>query len=157
MAKIGIIICDRNQTCTGGKCFMAIRERAGAFSKYPKDEPLEVVGFITCGGCPGERLEFAPAEMKKYGAEEIVLASGFLAGYPPCPYLSDFIQYIEHYVGLPVVVGSHPMPTNYVNAHHAAGDWKRCGVEQFLGPLVDDPVASGRYDSTQPGFLQAGD
>ncbi len=154
MAKIGIIICDRNRTCTGGKCFIAIRERTGAFKKYPKDEPLEVVGFITCGGCPGERLEFAPAEMKKYGAEEIVLASGFLAGYPPCPYLEDFVQYIEHYVGLPVVVGSHPMPTNYINAHLAAGDWDRCGVREYLELLTDDPEASDRYDSTRPDFLK---
>jgi len=133
---------------------MAIRERTGAFKKYPKDEPLEVVGFITCGGCPVERLEFAPAEMKKYGAEEIVLASGFLAGYPPCPYLEDFIQYIEHYVGLPVVVGSHPMPTNYINAHLAAGDWDRCGVREYLELLTDDPEASDRYDSTRPDFLK---
>lgn len=156
MSRIGIIICDRNRTCTGGKCFMAIEERSGVFKKYPKDEPLEVVGFITCGGCPGERLEFAPAELKKYGAEEIILASGFLAGYPPCPYLEDFIQYIENYVGLPVVVGSHPMPTNYVNAHRGAGDWDRCGVQKYLGPLTDDPEASDRYDSTRPGFLKSG-
>lgn len=86
---------------------MAVQERSGVFRKYPKKEPLEVVGFIPCGGCPGERLERAPAEMKKYGAEEIVLASCFLAGYPPCPYLE---------------------------------------------PLVDDPAASDRYDSTRPGF-----
>ncbi len=154
MHKIGIITCDRNRTCTGGKCFMAIRERSGAFKKYPKDEPLEVVGFITCGGCPGERLEFAPAELKRYGAEEVVLASGFLAGYPPCPYLDDFIHYIENYVGLPVVVGSHPMPTNYINGHRAAGDWERCGAHRYLRPLVDDPKASDRYDSTRPDFLK---
>lgn len=128
MAKIGIIICNRAKTCLGAKCFMAIQERVGIFRKYPKDEPLELIGFITCGGCPGERLEHAPAEMKKYGAEEIVLASCFLAEFPTCPYLGDFIHYIEHYVGLPVVVGSHPMPTNYVNAHVTLGDWERDGV-----------------------------
>ena len=152
MAKIGIIVCNRERTCIGGKCFMAIQERAGVFRKYPKDEPLEVVGFIACGGCPGERLERAPAEMKKYGAEEIVLASCFLAGYPPCPYLEDFIQFIEKYVGIPVIVGSHPMPTNYVNTHLAAGDWDRNGVREYLKPLTDDPEASLRYDSTRQDF-----
>lgn len=154
MAKIGIIVCNRERTCIGGKCFMAIQERAGVFRKYPKDEPLEVVGFIACGGCPGERLERAPAEMKKYGAEEIVLASCFLAGYPPCPYLEDFIQFIEKYVGIPVIVGSHPMPTNYVNTHLAAGDWDRNGVREYLKPLTDDPEASLRYDSTRQDFLK---
>jgi len=152
LAKIGIIICNRERTCIGGKCFMAVQERAGVFRKYPKDEPLEVVGYLPCGGCPGERLERAPAEMKKYGAEEIVLASCFLAGYPPCPYLEDFIGYIENYVGLPVVVGSHPMPTNYIKAHRRAGDWT-AKHQQYLQPLVDDETASDRYDSTRPDFL----
>jgi predicted metal-binding protein len=154
MAKIGIIICNREKTCFGGKCFMSIQERAGAFRKYSKNEPLEIVGFITCGGCPGERLERAPSEMKKYGAEEIYLASCFLAGYPPCPYIGDFIQYIENYVKLPVVVGTHPMPTNYINAHLKAKDWDRNGVQKYLEMLTDDPEASLRYDSTRPDFLK---
>ena len=119
-----------------------------------KKEPLEIVGFITCGGCPGERLERAPSEMKKYGAEEIYLASCFLAGYPPCPYIGDFIQYIENYVKLPVVVGTHPMPTNYINAHLKAKDWDRNGTQKYLEKLTDDPEASLRYDSTRPDFLK---
>jgi len=153
MVKVGIIICYRNRTCTGGKCFMSIEDRSGAFARYPEDEPIKVVGWITCGGCPGERLEFAPAEMKKYGAEVIHLASCFLAGYPPCPYIRNFVQYIEHYAGLPVVVGTHPMPQNYLDAHEAAGDWDRCGVRELLEPLVNDPEASLAYDSTRPDFL----
>ena len=75
MVKLGIMICDRNRTCVGNKCFRAIIERDGVFRKYPKDEPIEVVGWMACGGCPGERLEYAPDDMKKYGAEVILLAS----------------------------------------------------------------------------------
>jgi hypothetical protein len=108
------------------------------------------VGFIACGGYHGERLERAPAEMKKYGAEEIVLASCFLAGYPPSPYLEDFIQYIEKYVGISVVVVSHHMPTNYINARLVAKDWDKNCVQRYLQPLVDDHEASLRYDSTKP-------
>jgi predicted metal-binding protein len=154
MVKIGIMICDRNRTCTGGKCFMSIKDRSGAFKRYPKEEPIEVVGWITCGGCPGERLEFSPAEMKKYGAEVIHLATGFLAGYPPCPYTRDLIQYIENYVGLPVVVGTHPMPQNYIKTHEEAGDWDRCNMREFLRDLVNDREASLKYDSTRPDFLK---
>jgi predicted metal-binding protein len=154
MVKIGIMICDRNRTCTGNKCFMSIRERDGAFSQYPKDKPIEVVGFIACGGCPGERLEFSPADMKKYGAEVIHLATCFLAGYPACPYIVDFIQYIENVVGLPVVVGSHPMPQNYIDAHEKAGDWDRDDVQKYLKGLVEDKDASHKYDSTRPDFLK---
>ena len=154
MVKVGIIICDRNRTCTGGKCFMSVEDRSGTFARYPKDEPIEIVGWINCGGCPGERLEFAPSTMKKYGAEVIHLASGFLAGYPPCPYIKDFVQYIENYTGLPVVVGTHPMPTNYIDAHEAAGDWNTTNLREYLKPLVNDEEASIKYDSTRPDFLK---
>jgi len=88
LVKIGIMICDRNRTCTGNKCFRSIIERDGAFKKY-ENQSIEVVGWMACGGCPGERLEYAPADMKKYGADIIFLASCYLAGYPPCPYIED--------------------------------------------------------------------
>ena len=55
--KIGIVICDRYRSCGGGKCFRAVRERAGGFARYPGDEPLEVVGFSSCGGCPGGNVQ----------------------------------------------------------------------------------------------------
>jgi hypothetical protein len=61
--KIGIVICDRYRTCGGGRCFRAARERAGAFSGYPANELLEVVGFSTCGGCPRGNVEYVPEEM----------------------------------------------------------------------------------------------
>jgi hypothetical protein len=30
MVKVGIMICDRNRTCTGNKCFKSMIERDGA-------------------------------------------------------------------------------------------------------------------------------
>jgi len=134
MVKIGIMICDRNRKCTGNKCFKSINERDGAFSEVP---------------------EFAPADMKKYGAEVIHLATCYLAGYPACPYIQDHINYIENVVGLPVVVGTHPMPQNYVDAHEAMGDWDRDNVKKYLKSLVKDQKASEKYDSTRPDFLKA--
>ncbi len=153
MVKVGIIICDRNRTCTGNKCFRSINERDGAFQEYDKEEPIEVVGWITCGGCPGERLEFSPADMKKYGAEKIYLASCYLAGYPPCPYIEDHIKYIENYVGLPVVIGTHPMPQNYIDTHEKAGDWK--GYEKYLEKITDDPKDAHKYDSTRSDYTES--
>lgn len=156
MVKIGIMICDRNRKCTGNKCFKSVLERDGAFAKVPEKEPIEVVGWMACGGCPGERLEFAPADMKKYGAETIYLATCYLAGYPACPYIRDHKQYIENVVGLPVVIGTHPMPQNYIDAHEAAGDWDRDKIRGYLKELVKDKQASLKYDSTQPDFLKSG-
>jgi len=154
MVKIGIMICDRNRKCTGNKCFRAINELDGLFSAYSETENIELVGWMTCGGCPGERLEFAPADMKKYGAEIIYLASCYLAGYPICPYIEDHKNFIENVVGLPVVVGTHPMPQNYIDAHQIIGDWKRDNAEEYIEPIASDPLASQKYDSTRPDYLK---
>jgi len=87
MKKIGIIICGRYQSCGGGKCLRALRERVGAFSIYPKDEDVELVGYSFCGGCPGGNVEYVPEEMIKNGADVIHLATGHRSGsgIPPLP------------------------------------------------------------------------
>lgn len=115
--KIGIIICDRYRSCAGGKCFRAAHERAGAFSVYDEDEPLEVVGFTTCGGCPGGNIEYAPEEMIRNGVEAIHLATGLVVGYPPCPWTGYFKEFIEARYDIPVVVGTHPIPEKYLKVH----------------------------------------
>ena len=51
--KIGIIICDRYRMCAGGKCIKSLKNKEGAFSRYRKGDELELVGYTTCGGCPG--------------------------------------------------------------------------------------------------------
>jgi len=79
--KIGIIICDRYRTCAGGKCLRSLRERVGAFSIY-KGKEVELVGYTTCGGCPGGNIEYAPEEMKKNGATVVHFATGMIVGYP---------------------------------------------------------------------------
>lgn len=147
MKRIGIIICDRYQTCGGGKCFRALRERCGAFSIYPPDEVVEIVGYSTCGGCPGGNVEYVPAEMKKNGAEVIHLATGFVVGYPPCPYIKQFKAFIETAYGLPVVVGTHPIPRKYMDVHARLPFWAESGLKELIQPLVDEsPEIKGSYD-----------
>jgi predicted metal-binding protein len=116
--KIGIIICDRYRDCAGGKCFRSIRQREGAFSRYSADEPLEVVGYTACGGCPGGNVEYTPEEMVKNGVEAIHLATGLIVGFPPCPSVDYFKDFIETRYGIPVVLGTHPIPEHYVQAHN---------------------------------------
>jgi len=121
--KIGIIICDRYRSCGGGKCFRAMRERTGGFAHYPKNEPLEIVGYSSCNGCPGGNVEYAPEEMIKNGAQAIHLATGLVVGYPPCPRLTYFKEYIESRYDIPVVVGTHPIPQKYYTAHKKLASW----------------------------------
>jgi len=122
MTKIGIIICDRWRRCAGGKCLRALKAREGAFSRYQDDE-VELVGYTTCDGCPGGNVEYAPAEMKRNGAEVIHLATGLLVGYPPCPYIDDFVRFIQAKYGMEVVLGTHPIPQNYFETHEELGTW----------------------------------
>lgn len=147
MKKIGIIICDRYRGCGGGKCFRALRERCGGFACYPADEDVEVVGFSSCGGCPGGNVEYVPAEMKKNGAEVIHLATGFVVGYPPCPHIADFKRFIETQYGLDVVVGTHPIPLKYLTAHDRLDFWERSSMKDLAGPLmVEDRDIMKDYD-----------
>ena len=121
--KIGIIICDRYRMCAGGKCLRSIHNREGAFSIYKENKELELVGYTTCGGCPGGNIEYAPEEMVKNGAQVIHLATGLIVGYPPCPYITYFHDFIKSKYGIEVVIGTHPIPQKYYNVHAKLGTW----------------------------------
>lgn len=140
MTKIGIIICGRYQSCAGGKCFRSLRERKGAFSGYAVDESVEVVGYTTCGGCPGGNVEYAPEELKKNGAEILHLATCMVVGYPPCPSLDRFKAFVETAYGLPVVIATHPIPEKYMENHLKLPFWKEQGMAELAGPLMEEPV-----------------
>lgn len=121
--KIGIIICDRYRECGGGKCFRSLASREGAFDIYGRDDDVQLVGYSTCGGCPGGNIEYVPEEMIKNGAEVIHLATGFLVGYPPCPYIDHFKRFIEEKYNIKVVLGTHPIPEKYLITHTGLGTW----------------------------------
>lgn len=138
MTKLGIIICGRYQNCGGGKCFRALRERVGAFASYPRDEDVAVVGYSYCGGCPGGNVESVPEEMIKNGAEVIHLATGLVVGYPPCPRIRHFKEYIETRYGIPVIIGTHPIPLKYLENHEKLPFWKQANMEKLAGDLMQE-------------------
>jgi predicted metal-binding protein len=138
MTRIGIIICDRYRTCGGGKCFRSLHQRQGGFSRYAKDQPLEIVGYSGCGGCPGGNVEYVPAEFLKNGCDVVHLATGLVVGYPPCPYVPQFKTYIETIHGLPVVVGTHPIPLKYLEAHAKLPFWDDLGMKTLAGELMTE-------------------
>jgi len=136
--KIGIIICDRYRSCAGGKCFKALQNREGGFDIYDKNEKLEVVGYTSCGGCPGGNIEYAPEEMKKNGAEVIHFATGLIVGYPPCPYIDHFRKFINEKYDLKVVIGTHPIPEKYLVTHTRLGTWDSPEWEDIIQPVMAD-------------------
>jgi len=92
-------------------------------------------------------VEYVPAEMKKNGAEVIHLATGFVVGYPPCPHIADFKDFIETQFGLRVVVGTHPIPLKYLKVHEQLFFWDRMKMRELAGSLMDeDRMVMEAYD-----------
>lgn len=134
--KVGIIICDRYKSCAGGKCLRALRNREGAFDIYSKNDQVELVGYTSCGACPGGNIEYAPEEMINNGAEVIHLATGLVVGYPPCPYISQFKSLITEKYGLKVVVGTHPIPEKYLVLHTKMATWNTDQWKEDIKPTM---------------------
>ena len=143
--RVGIIICDRYRRCAGGKCFRSVREREGAFRRY-EDMEVEVVGYTTCDGCPGGNVEYAVDEMKRNGAEVIHLATGLVVGYPPCPYITYFHEFITKRYGLEVVYGTHPIPQKYLDMHRKLGTWDDPSWEKIIEPTMTAGKTRLSYD-----------
>ena len=145
MIKIGIIICDRYRTCAGGKCLRALQNREGAFSRY-KDEQVELVGYTTCNGCPGGNVEYTGEEMVKNGAQVVHLATGMLVGYPPCPYIETFENFLMKRYGIEVVIGTHPIPKKYLDLHTSLGTWQDAKWQPLLAPTLADETTREAYN-----------
>lgn len=70
MEKIGIIRCKQEAlACCGSRCFDGIRKKNGAFKKY-KD--VELVGYDTCGGCPGKNVKKIAYNMVQFAGAEVI-------------------------------------------------------------------------------------
>ena len=143
--KVGIIICDRYRNCGGGKCLRALKNREGAFARY-KNMEIELVGYTSCCGCPGGNVEYVPEEMKKNGAEVIHLATGLIVGYPPCPYLVYFKDFIETKYDIKVVYGTHPIPQKYLDTHNKLNTWKSPEWENIIADTISDEKIRTAYN-----------
>ena len=143
--KIGIIICDRYRRCAGGKCFRSLQRREGAFTRY-KNMEVEVVGYTSCDGCPGGNVEYAVEEMKGNGAGAIHLATGLVVGYPPCPHITYFHDFIKTRYGLKVIYGTHPIPEKYLIMHDQLGTWDSPEWQEIIQPTIGDKKIRLAYD-----------
>ena len=94
--KCGIIRClQREDFCPGTTDFAFAKERKGVFEGTAD---VEIVGFVSCGGCPGKRAVARAKTLVDRGAEAIVLASCIGKGNPfqfPCPHFDQMRQAIE--------------------------------------------------------------
>ena len=135
--KIGIIICDRYRMCAGGKCLRSLRNRDGAFSIY-RDQEIDLVGYATCGDCPGGNIEYAPGEMLGNGVDVIHLATGLIVGYLPCPRLAYWPEFIHEKHGVKVAYGAHPIPQKHYETHMELGTWDSLKWQEIIQPTLAD-------------------
>ena len=98
--KVGIIRCLMTEDiCTGTTDFIVTKEGKGAFEETG---PVEIVGLVTCGGCPGKRAIPRAKMMVERGADAIVFASCISRGNPigyPCPHYANMRDAVIKAVG----------------------------------------------------------
>lgn len=98
--KVGIIRCQQTEDlCPGNTDFAVAAKGKMAFEATG---PVEIVGFVSCGGCPGKRAIARAKLMVERGAEAIVLASCITRGNPigfPCPHAEQMKSAIVKKVG----------------------------------------------------------
>lgn len=118
--NVAIVRCDIvSEVCTGVGCLNALDNRKEKFEPYgPK---TRLVGFFTCGGCPGRRVFRLSATLKKYGVDVVHMSSCMLMEKPfaKCPHKADIKKSIEG-LGIKVVDGTHHEVGQYASdkRHH---------------------------------------
>ncbi len=110
MTKIGIINCENlksDLSCSSVLCFKDLNAGAGSFKNYNGD--VEIVGMVSCAGCPTaighEKILNKVNGLVSFGAEKIHLASCIMA---ICPFKAKYEKVIkEHYPNIEIVLGTH--------------------------------------------------
>ncbi len=99
--KVGLIRCMQTEDiCPATTDFIFIRDKKGAFANVEGE--IELIGLISCGGCPGKKAVTRAAEMVKRGADTIALASCITKGNPigfACPHAETMQKAIAQKLG----------------------------------------------------------
>lgn len=112
MKKLGVIRCQQTEDmCPGTRDFATAKEGSGSLAESGIGA-CEIVGFVSCGGCPGKRAVTRAQMLRDRGAEVIMLASCIGKGTPigfPCPNKGLMIKGIKAKLGedFPVLDYSH--------------------------------------------------
>jgi predicted metal-binding protein len=90
--RIAVIRCETvSEVCPGVACFKAFYKRHSHFKEY--GDNTEIIGFATCGGCPGRRVSRLVTSLKKHGVDVVHLSSCMMleGDYPAYLYIGLII------------------------------------------------------------------
>ncbi len=103
--KVGIIRCQQTEDMCGGRtCLKVASAGLAAFQQIGKSE---VIGFISCGGCPGKKAVLRAKNMIETGVEAIAFASCIFKGTPigfSCPHADKIKEAISLKVGKDILI-----------------------------------------------------
>lgn len=112
MPRIGILTCS-NATqelgCSSASCLADLRKRKGAFAGYQAEKPLDLVGIISCPGCPTltgpDKLLGRIRALTEFRVDVIHFANCIKA---LCPFKQQYEKALnEAFPAVSVVVGTH--------------------------------------------------
>ena len=109
MKKVGIIRCQQTEDlCPGTTDFVTAAKGKGSFEAFGE---CQIVGFVSCGGCPGKRAVARAKMLVDRGAEAVALASCIGKGSPigfPCANREQMVQAIRAKIGdIPLLEYTH--------------------------------------------------
>jgi len=100
MLKVGVIRCQQTEDmCPGNTDFKVASKGKMAFEETG---PVEIIGFLSCGGCSGKKASTRAKMMVDRGAEVIVFASCITKGNPiefPCPNYAEIKKSVIKKIG----------------------------------------------------------
>lgn len=105
MKKVGVIRCQQTEDmCPGTTDFKVASQGKGVFDN---SGPVEIIGFVTCGGCPGKRAVARAKVMVDRGAQVIAFGSCVSKGNPidfPCPHFEQMKASVVKKIGTEIEV-----------------------------------------------------
>jgi predicted metal-binding protein len=100
MKKVGIIRCMQTEDmCPGTTDFKVASQGKLAFEHTG---PVEIIGFVNCGGCPGKKAVTRAKLMTEKGADIIAFTSCISKGNPigyPCPHFENIKKAVINKIG----------------------------------------------------------
>jgi predicted metal-binding protein len=115
ISRIGILTCSnatQDLGCSSVSCLNDLRKRKGAFKRYEEEDALDLVGIISCSGCP--TLAGPDKLLKRIKALTEFRIDAIHFSYcvdALCPFKGKFESLIkEQFPEVEVVIGTHEIP-----------------------------------------------
>lgn len=144
MARIGIITCSNctgELDCSSVVCLADMRKRKGFFKDYPPEESLDLVGIISCAGCPTVSAPRKILRRVKSLAEfrvEVLHFSYCMTAL--CPFREKYVKVIqEAYPEIKLVMGTHT-PIDPAEFQHEVRDMLCAGRKNMTDHIKGTSV-----------------